>query len=151
MNAVLDTNVLLRYFNPLDPAHMTVVTAVDQLQGGGWILHTVPQNHYELWVVATRPLANNGFGMTAAECDSMLSQVEQAFPLLADQAELLSVWRQLVINHDCKGKIAHDARLVAAMKSHGITHILTFNTKDFTRYSGITVLDPSTIASSRSP
>ncbi|MCG6133823.1 MAG: hypothetical protein MET45_04030 [Nostoc sp. LLA-1] len=29
----------------------------------------------------------------------------------------------------------HDARLVAVMCVHGLTHILTFNISDFTRYS----------------
>jgi hypothetical protein len=32
------------------------------------------------------------------------------------------------------------------MKVHGIDSILTFNVRDFTRYDGITVIDPHTIA-----
>ena len=35
-----------------------------------------------------------------------------------------------------------DARLVAAMTVHGVRHVLTFNGEDFSRYPGITVLDP---------
>jgi hypothetical protein len=34
-------------------------------------------------------------------------------------------------------------RLVAAMLVHGITHILTFNTKDFARYSEIIAVNPT--------
>jgi predicted nucleic acid-binding protein len=36
----------------------------------------------------------------------------------------------------------HDAWLVAAMNSHGVKRILTFNTGDFARYDGIECIDP---------
>ena len=36
----------------------------------------------------------------------------------------------------------HDARLVAAMLVHKLTHILTFNSDDFRRYSEIIVVNP---------
>jgi hypothetical protein len=36
----------------------------------------------------------------------------------------------------------HDARLVAVMRVHSLTHILTFNTTDFIRYPAITVVHP---------
>lgn len=34
---------------------------------------------------------------------------------------------------------------MTAMRVHGLTHLLTFNGTDFTRYPGITVLDPSAV------
>lgn len=43
------------------------------------------------------------------------------------------------------GVNVHDARLVAAMLVHGLTDILTFNTKDFARYSEITAVHPTAI------
>ena len=45
------------------------------------------------------------------------------------------------------GVQVHDARLVAAMIVHDVTHILTFNTQDFTRYApdGIIAIDPATV------
>ena len=42
-------------------------------------------------------------------------------------------------------------QIVAAMKTHNITNILTFNGGDFARYPGMTVLDPNTIAASGNP
>ena len=45
------------------------------------------------------------------------------------------------------GKSAHDARLVAAMEPHGLTHLLTFNLADFRRYSNIQLLDPAVVIS----
>lgn len=49
-----------------------------------------------------------------------------------------------------KGKNAHDARLVAAMVRHGLTHILTFNAQDFSRYRGITIDDARCAPAGRS-
>ena len=54
-------------------------------------------------------------------------------------------WKTLVLNHKVRGVNVHDARLVAAMMTHGITHILTANGKDFQRYPDITVVTPQQI------
>jgi hypothetical protein len=43
------------------------------------------------------------------------------------------------------GKNGHDARLVAAMMVHGLTHLLTFNVQDFRRYPGITAVTPADV------
>jgi predicted nucleic acid-binding protein len=43
------------------------------------------------------------------------------------------------------GKQAHDAHLVAAMLVHGVTHLLTFNTNDFKRFSEVMVVNPQNI------
>jgi hypothetical protein len=48
--------------------------------------------------------------------------------------------------HQVTGKNVPDARLVAAMPVHGLTHILTFYAIDFARYSSITCLDPAAVA-----
>ena len=60
-------------------------------------------------------------------------------------ADILSEWEQLVVKHQVLGKQVHDTRLIAAMHVHGITHLLTFNTADFKRYDGITVVNPSSV------
>jgi predicted nucleic acid-binding protein len=50
-----------------------------------------------------------------------------------------------VIAHSVVGVEVHDAKLVASMNAYGITHLLTFNTGDFERYPGITVVDPANV------
>ena len=40
------------------------------------------------------------------------------------------------------GVQVHDARLVAVTRVYGITHLLTFDTTDFQRYSGLTIMHP---------
>ena len=51
------------------------------------------------------------------------------------------------MDYGVSGVQVHDARLVATMIVHGVTHILTFNTSDFVRYApqGIVAVDPATV------
>ena len=60
-------------------------------------------------------------------------------------------WERLVIQYAVIGRNAHDARIVAAMKVHGITHLLTFNVGDFKRFQGITVVAPDEIVNQQPP
>ena len=59
------------------------------------------------------------------------------------------VWRDLVVQYRVHGKPAHDARIVAAMRLHGVARILTFNGRDFARYAGIIVIHPQNCATSQ--
>jgi predicted nucleic acid-binding protein len=55
-------------------------------------------------------------------------------------------WRRLVVVHAVVGVKVHDARLVAAMHVHGVSHLLTLDEEDFNRYPGITVVHPRQFA-----
>jgi predicted nucleic acid-binding protein len=63
--------------------------------------------------------------------------------MLEDQAGIFPAWLQLVKQYDVQGKKVHDARLVAVMQTHSISHLLTFNVDDFHRFAGITAVHPS--------
>ena len=148
---LLDTNILLRYACSVDPAFATVDTAITTLHARGEVLCVVPQNIYEFWAVATRPTAANGLGLTIPECHVQVARIKRLFHLLADLPMLLAEWKSLVVAHSCSGRSSVDARLVAAMRTHGMSRILTLNGTDFARFPGIAVLDPATCAVSSSP
>ena len=74
------------------------------------------------------------------------------------EVPLYAEWKRLVSAYGVSGKEAHDARLVAATLTGGLSHILTFNGKDFARYvapapqgEGITLVDPSSIVAAGPP
>lgn len=121
------------------------MNAVQTLRLANEILCLVPQVLYEYWVVATRPVEFNGLGMTAAEVQSDVAMLLSRFRMFRDERAIFERWHELVARHQVIGKGAHDTRLVAAMERHGINQILTFNLVDFSRYSGITTLDPNTV------
>jgi predicted nucleic acid-binding protein len=146
MNILLDTNVLARLAQPAHPHHHLAVTAVDALDQQGNQLCLVPQVLYEFWVVATRPLASNGLGFSAAEAAGELSRILGLFKLFPETAAVFPEWQSLVTMQTVMGKNAHDARLVAAMLVNGLTYLLTFNVADFSRYAAIQVMDPAAVA-----
>lgn len=142
-----DTNFSLRFAIKQNPQHRTVRQSVRNLRKRGDEIYIVPQTCVEFWNVATRPVKNNGFGFSVADADFFLRLIERVFPLLPDDARIHREWRKLVLNFGVSGVQVHDARIVAAMLVHQVTHILTFNTKDFARYSGIGIVavDPKTV------
>jgi predicted nucleic acid-binding protein len=142
---LLDTNTLLRTLQPLHPQREIARVAIKALAARGRELHLVPQNLVELWVVATRPVSQNGLGLSIIDATAELMRLKSMFPLLPDTPAIYPVWESLVIQYQVSGKPAHDARLVAAMQVHGLTSILTFDKTGFSRYSGIEVLSPTDV------
>lgn len=141
---LIDTNVLLRLAEPGHAHHAQALGAIEQL-GHTDPLVIVPQNLYEFWSVATRPVDANGLGRTTAQADAEIEGLLSLFALLKDERAIFQPWRELVLTHDVKGRKSFDTRLVAAMQRHAITKILTFNDQDFTSYKHITVLKPDEI------
>ena len=142
---LVDTSVLLRTLQPHHPLYDPADLAIRLLPVQGRRLHIVPQNLIELWVVATRPNAQNGLGMSPAAIAGEIARLKSIFVLLPETAAIYSVWEKLVLQHNVIGKPAHDARLVAAMQVHGLTSILTFDASGFSRYTGIEVVHPGEV------
>jgi hypothetical protein len=112
-------NILLRLAQATHPMHATAQAAVSFLQRGGQTLIAVPQKVYEFWVVATRPVAVNGLGLSIAEAIAEVTKFTALFPLSPDTPAVYSEWLRLVGTHHVSGKNAHDARLVARWRSTG--------------------------------
>jgi predicted nucleic acid-binding protein len=138
--------LLVRQLNPADPGRLLAQQAVAHLRAAGDELVLVSQNLYEFWAVATRPVNQNGYGLTPTAAAAELAALRGLFTILDDTPAILPEWERLVVTHSVLGKSAHDARLVAAMLVHGVGHLLTFNDGDFRRFPGITVLTPAAVA-----
>lgn len=143
MDCLADTNIILRLAEPAHPMHGLALTAVKKLFADGHNLCLIPQNLIEFWNVATRPADKNGFGWTPVRTDVDVSGLESNFTILPDSPSIYPEWRRLVVAHSVAGKQVHDTRLVAAMNVNQIKHLLTFNTDDFKRFTGIILIDPS--------
>jgi hypothetical protein len=66
------------------------------------------------------------------------------YRFLPDRPELLEYWHALAKTFGIKGCRSHDARLVAAMDTYGISRLLTFNANDFKGFP-ITIMDPVSV------
>lgn len=145
MRYLLDTNILLRLAQHNHPMHREARDGVRLLLRRNHALQVVPQVMFEFWVVATRPIANNGLGLVAEDVRRKLEWAESFFELLPDTGAIYREWLRLVHTYSVMGVGAHDARIVAAMKTHAVAHLITFNADDFKRFNKteITVITPA--------
>ena len=144
MNVLVDTNVLLRLADQNHAMHATAAHAVEVFRRTK-TLCIFPQNLYEFWVVATRPLKDNGLGYSQDEALTTIDSLENFYRLLPETTEFFLHWRSLLGEITVHGKVGHDAHLVAGMKASGVTEVLTFNDRDFVRFTGITVVNPKNL------
>jgi predicted nucleic acid-binding protein len=144
MAVLTDINIFLRILQPHHPHCRIAERALDFLRAREEILNVTSQNLMEVWAAATRPFEENGLGLTVEQAGRKLEEIKRFWVLVPD-TPLFEEWERLVRLHRVSGKNTHDARLVAAMRIHGIKNILTFNAKDFVRYADITVLDPAKV------
>lgn len=146
---LLDANILIYGSNPASPFFPDCRKATGIIAQNGDTSCIVPQSLYEFWSIATRPpnplSPMSGLGMTTDQANAEIVAIRKVFPLFNDSSQILPEWQKLVTQYGVSGRDSHDARYVAAMNVHGITHIVTVNKKDFVRFSHITVLLPSEV------
>jgi predicted nucleic acid-binding protein len=149
MSILLDTSVLCRLANTLDRDHASTGLVLAELHRRGERICITPQNLVEFRNVATRPVAVNGLGMSAANADQLSSEFEQTFHLLPDTPDIFPAWKALVSRGSVIGKQVHDARLVAVCHAHQIDQLLRFNAGHFNRLAAfgppLQIVDPLTL------
>jgi len=144
-SCLVDTNVLLRITRRSDAHHQVVDNALARLANQGTSLHYTHQNIAELWNVMTRPVDRNGFGLAVTEAEREVRAIEPGMSLLSDGEAVYRGWRRILVQYGVSGVQVHDARLAAAMYVHRVNHILTLNVTDFSRFTGLTALHPSSV------
>ena len=142
MAYLVDTNILLRSIQPGHPFHERAVNAVEMVLIQGETIYFCPQNVREFWNVCTRPVENNGLGMTPAQVVHEVETLESTLTFLPDSPTVYIEWRRLVEGHAVTGVQVHDTNLVAVMVAEGIDRFLTFNPAHFRRFAGITIVEP---------
>ena len=145
MATLVDTNVLLRLLQPEHPQYAIASMALAGLRRQESDLCIARQNLVEFWAVATRPVAENGLGMSPLMTASEVRVLRDLFRVLEGKPGIADAWEKLVSGHLVSGKQAHDAHLAAVMNIHGLRRILTFNGADFRRYDSVEVIVPSSI------
>lgn len=145
---LLDSNILVHLVNQDAPEHLVVMQCLQLLWERGVYLTYTSQNLGELWNVCTRPAGRNGFGLSVAETNEQALLIEMRFRLLEDSGLVHREWRKLIVDFDVSGVLVHDARLVAAMKVHRIGKIITYNLRDFRRFTSVVAVSPRDILNS---
>jgi predicted nucleic acid-binding protein len=139
---LLDTNILLRWIKPDDRDYQVVTSAIEAMLLAHTVLCYTSQNFGEFWNTCTRPSERNGYGLAPKEADRRAGFFENRLYLLPDSLAVHNEWRRMLVAHSISGVQVHDARLVAAMRVHGVKRILSFNDADFARYRDIEAVHP---------
>jgi predicted nucleic acid-binding protein len=141
-NYLFDTNIFLRLSDRISANYALARDATYILIEQGHKCCLTSQIIIEFWVVATRPTGVNGLGWTPERTKNQINQFLTRFTVLEETPEIFTLWFQLVTDYNIKGKRTHDIRLLAVMKAHSITHLLTFNPDDFVPLPNIIILQP---------
>jgi predicted nucleic acid-binding protein len=139
---LLDTNILLRAADTSSASHSLANQAINKILTDGNECVITAQVLIEFWVVATRPIDVNGLGWNTQLTQDYVNNLLDNFRLISETSDIFTNWLQLVTDYDIKGKRTHDIRLLAVMKSHKISYLLTFNPKDFILVPNITIVHP---------
>jgi len=143
---LIDTNVFLRIVPKTDPDRAIALNALRKLIEDGDELYYTTQVLAEFWTVCTRPLtARGGYGLSPAKTERKARMIERYCKFIPETVAAHDEWRRLIVAHAIQGVQVHDVRLVAVMKTYGITHLLTFEKGNFTRFQGITIVAPSDV------
>lgn len=149
MAYMVDTSVLARLANSVDPFYSVCAMAVVELHRRGETLHITAQNLIEFHSVATRPQTVNGLGLSPAVAMAKAALFQSAFPLLQETPDIYPAWKGVVTALGVVGKQVHDARLIAVCHVHSVTHLLTFNVSHFSRLAGfgpgVLIVDPANV------
>jgi predicted nucleic acid-binding protein len=137
----VDTNVLVYFTFAHFAEHQAARQRLAECERLPVTLWTSRQVLREFLAVTTRP----GF-LTPLPPPSFLVKTVQAFEnqfqIAADDAEVTTRLMELVEDPGAQGKQVHDANIVATMRRHQISHLVTHNAADFRRYAPWIVIVP---------
>lgn len=137
MSVLVDTGILLRLIDKSDLLSNVADASVTQLVASREQLFVATQNLAELWNVSTRPISENGLGLSPDDVlDRIRATVEPLCGVLREHRRHYEMLKRLAATHQIIGKQIHDARLVATMLTWRIETILTLNDRHFRRYAG---------------
>ena len=129
----VDTNVLVAARFTTAPDHETACVNVDRAAGAE-PLCVSRQILREYLATVTRPqIWSKPLGMIDALAD--IRRLVSRFEILEDGPRVTEVLEGLCREVPVAGKQVHDANIAATMLAHGERRLVTFNARDFRRYS----------------
>lgn len=131
----LDTNVLLTATAPARRLHTQAQSVLTDWPGQGKQLFVSGQVLREYLAVATRPMQENGLGLTLAQALENVESILLRLRLLEEPGAVFSTLKSLLSEVPCTGKQIHDANIVATALAHRVPAILTQNLQHFARFS----------------
>jgi len=135
----LDTNILVYASTIRAPLHQTAQQTIQQLYDSGRKIWISRQILREYLAALSRPQTfTNPLPIETLIAD--IHQFQSRFQIAEDTSRVMERLLALMAEVAVGGRQVHDANIVATMQVYGISELLTHNTADFDRFSGITVI-----------
>jgi len=137
----IDTNILVYASIPESPLHPVALNAVQTLEQAGrevWISRQILR---EYLATLTRPQVF-GEPISVELVIEEVRQFENRFQVAEDTSRVTERLLALMAEVAVGGRQVHDTNIVATMQAYGIKELLTHNTTDFDRFSGVITVLP---------
>ena len=136
----LDTNVLLEATDTKRALHRIAHAVVASWPEAGVDLFISGQVVREYLVVATRPVEQNGLGLSSADALENVRRIRSRVALCPENDAVCSLLQRLAGNLQIVGKRFHDLNLMATAISAGLKSLITANPTDFPPGLGLEVV-----------
>jgi predicted nucleic acid-binding protein len=131
--AFVDTNVLLRALHSDFTLHQAAKGLIDRYWDQGYVLWINRQVVREYLVQVTHP-ATFVQSLTYEQIARQIGVIRALFKIPDETDAITQRLMTLLQTYPARGKLIHDANLVAVMLEHDIDTLLTLNTADFQRF-----------------
>lgn len=141
----IDTNMLIRAFHNQFSEHIRARALFDQLLDDDYEVWIGRQVIREYLVQITHP---NTFvnPLSIQNVLAQLNNIRKIFQIADETEYTTNKLADLLLEYPTKGKLIHDANLIATMLVNGIDTLATFNVSDFKRFSDkIKIITPNGI------
>lgn len=133
----VDTNVLLIATDASRRWHEEAMRLFTDADSRGVHLAVSGQVFREYLVVATRPREANGLGMKVEDAIANVNEFVRLTHSYDETEKVARRLRQLALTYGLRGKVLHDANIVATMTVNDISVLVTQNLDDFARFDEI--------------
>lgn len=137
----VDTNVLVSTTDRGRRHHERALRLFAEVARHGGHLAWSGQVVREYLVVATRPVAVNGLGLSPERALENVDRFSAHLRLLEENTSTVATLQLLVARHSLAGRRIHDAGLVATMLAHQLTICVSDDATDFQAFDEIQVVD----------
>lgn len=137
---LVDTNVLLEATDEGRQLHTKALGLFRNADGAGVDLFLSTQVLREYLVVATRPIENNGLGMTTDMALDNVKRFQNIASLVAETLQAGELFIEWAGKHQIRGKKLHDLQILATASVAGMHALITANEKDYPKLPLLTII-----------
>lgn len=137
---LVDTNVLLEATDEGRRFHAQALSLFRNAFDDGVDLFLGTQVLREYLVVATRPIENNGLGMTTDFALDNVKRFQKRASLIAETLQSGGLFVEWVGKYQIRGKRLHDLQILATASVAGMHALITANEKDYPESTPVSIV-----------